>query len=87
MNAYQMIVNLQMEIRALKRELAVLRSTEVADDMLTLHQRAEPDDPAENDAVIWLSSGSGTGDVGDLMIKITEGGATENDTIVDFSTL
>ena len=52
-----------------------------------LSEEDEPDDPADNCAVIWLSSGVGYGDQGDLCAKITEGGGTTDFTIVDFSGL
>ncbi|MBS3777152.1 MAG: hypothetical protein KGY70_18295 [Bacteroidales bacterium] len=37
---------------------------------------ADPDDPYSDDAVIWLSDGTGSGDSGDLMIKSTNSGGT-----------
>lgn len=52
-----------------------------------LTEAAEPDDPADNCAVIWLSNGTGYGDQGDLCAKVTEGGGTTDFTIVDFSGL
>lgn len=52
-----------------------------------LTEAAEPDDPADNCAAIWLSNGTGYGDQGDLCAKVTEGGGTSSFTIVDFSAL
>jgi hypothetical protein len=52
-----------------------------------LSEAAEPDDPADNSSVIWLSNGTGYGDQGDLCAKITEGGGTSSFTIVDFSAI
>jgi len=47
---------------------------------------SDPANPAKNNAVIWLSDGTGGGDNGDLMIKITDsGGTTKTATIIDFS--
>ena len=48
---------------------------------------ADPDDPTEGNYVIWMSDGTGSGDDGDIMIKITAGGTTKTATLVDFSTL
>lgn len=45
----------------------------------------DPANPAEGSAVIWMSNGSGSGDDGDILIKITAGGATKTATLVDFS--
>lgn len=47
----------------------------------------DPADPPEGQCVIWQSDGTGSGDDGDLMIKITAGGTTSTGTIVDFSGL
>ena len=53
----------------------------------TLTQAAEPGDPADNNAVLWVSNGTGAGDAGDFMCKITEGGGTSAFTISDYSAL
>jgi hypothetical protein len=37
--------------------------------------------------VIWQSNGTGTGDDGDIMIRINDGSTTKTTTLVDFSTL
>ncbi len=57
--------------------------------MLTLEaQSADPDDPADGAAVLWLSDGTGAGDDGDLMVKITDSnGTTKTATLADFSAL
>jgi len=53
---------------------------------LTLSEKsADPSDPAEGTCVIWLSDGTGTGDDGDVLIKVTAGGSTKTATLVDFS--
>lgn len=52
-----------------------------------LNQSAEPGDPADNTAVIWVSNGTGYGDAGDVVCKITEGGGTTDFTIADYSAL
>lgn len=50
-------------------------------------QAADPDDPAEGKSVIWMSDGTGAGDAGDIMVKITSGATTKTTTLIDFSTL
>jgi len=56
-------------------------------DVHRLAQENEPGDPADNNAVFWISSGVGFGDVGDFVCKITEGGGTTDFTISDYSAL
>lgn len=46
---------------------------------------ADPSNPAEGSAVIWMSDGTGAGDDGDILIKITAGSTTKTATLVDFS--
>ena len=48
---------------------------------------ADPANPAEGKWVIWQSNGNGSGDDGDIMVKITAGGVTKTVTLVDFSTV
>lgn len=45
----------------------------------------DPVDPDEGQSVLWQSDGTGTGDDGDIMMKITAGGVTKTVTLVDFS--
>lgn len=53
---------------------------------LTLRERsADPDDPIEGKMVLWMSDGTGTGDDGDIMIKIKAGGVVKTHTLVDYS--
>jgi len=55
---------------------------------LKLKERStDPDDPQEGESVIWQSDGTGAGDDGDILIKITAGGVTATGTLVDYSTL
>lgn len=56
-------------------------------DTHTLTQAAEPGDPADNNAVFWISNGTGYGDTGDFCCKITEGGGTTDFTISDYTAL
>ena len=46
---------------------------------------AEPDDPALNTAIQWMSDGTGLGDEGDIMVKINFGGVVKYAILVDFS--
>lgn len=48
-------------------------------------QSSDPADPAEGEAVLWQSDGSGFGDDGDIVIKVTAGGTTKTVTLIDFS--
>ena len=48
---------------------------------------ADPANPAEGSYVQWMSDGVGSGDDGDIMVKITAGGVTKTTTLLDFSTL
>lgn len=48
---------------------------------------ADPADPAEGSFVVWQSDGTGTGDDGDWLIKLTAGGVTKTATLADFSAL
>ena len=46
---------------------------------------ADPSDPDEGSWVIWMSDGTGSGDDGDIMVKITAGASTKTITLIDFS--
>lgn len=46
---------------------------------------SDPGDPPEGQTHMWMSNGSGSGDDGDIMLKITAGGVTKTVTLVDFS--
>jgi hypothetical protein len=46
---------------------------------------ADPSDPDEGSYTMWMSDGTGSGDDGDLMVKITAGGSTKTITLIDFS--
>jgi hypothetical protein len=48
-------------------------------------QSADPVDPPEGETAIWMSDGTGSGDAGDIMMKITSGGVTKLIILVDFS--
>jgi len=56
------------------------------DGALTFTERSsDPANPSEGNSVLWMSDGSGAGDDGDILIKITAGGSTKTVTLVDFS--
>lgn len=46
---------------------------------------SDPTNPAEGQAVMWMSDGTGAGDDGDIMMKVTAGSTTKTITLVDFS--
>ncbi len=46
---------------------------------------SDPADPAEGKWTIWMSDGTGSGDDGDILIKVTAGATTKTVTLVDFS--
>jgi len=48
-------------------------------------RNADPSDPSEGSYTLWMSDGTGSGDDGDVMMKITAGGTTKTVTLVDFS--
>lgn len=53
---------------------------------LTIEERtSDPSNPSEGHSVLWMSDGTGSGDDGDILIKITAGGVTKIVTLVDFS--
>jgi len=48
---------------------------------------ADPADPPEGHWVTWMSDGAGSGDDGDIMVKIKAGGVVKTTTLVDFSAI
>jgi streptogramin lyase len=60
----------------------------VREPVSTLRQQSsDPADPPAGESVQWQSDGTGSGDDGDVMVKITDsGGTTKTITLVDFST-
>lgn len=56
--------------------------------VMTLRASPEPSNPATSRGVLWISNGTGYGDDGDLVAKITDSlGVTKSTTIVDFSVI
>lgn len=47
----------------------------------------DPINPDEGYSVQWISDGTGSGDAGDVMMKITAGGITKTATLLDFSAI
>lgn len=54
----------------------VKRTTAEVGSIMLLEKSADPADPVEGHAVIWLSDGTGSGNDGDIMMKKTYGGTT-----------
>lgn len=46
---------------------------------------SDPADPAQGESVVWLSDGTGSGDAGDVMIKVNVGGTVKTATLFDYS--
>jgi hypothetical protein len=46
---------------------------------------SDPADPDAGNSVQWVSDGTGTGDAGDVMMKINVGGTTKVITLIDYS--
>jgi len=65
--------------------LHVYGSTKLEGPLILSERAYDPDNPSEGNSVIWMSNGDGSGDDGDIMIKITAGGVTKTATLVDFS--
>lgn len=53
-------------------------------DTIEMAQIAEPDDPENHHCVMWCSNGTGTGDVGDIMLKIQSYTVVKTKTLVNF---
>lgn len=71
-----------------RRVQALLEKDLIVNGSLTFTEKsADPSDPAEGSYIIWQSDGTGAGDDGDILIKITAGGVTKTATLVDFSAI
>lgn len=57
----------------------------LSDLLILTEQSADPADPPEGFASLWLSDGSETGDAGDILAKITTAEGTAIRTLADFS--
>jgi hypothetical protein len=58
---------------------------DVAGEIGLKERSSDPGDPAEGCSVIWQSDGTGSGDDGDIMIKVTAASTTKTATLLDFS--
>jgi hypothetical protein len=52
-----------------------------------LEKSSDPANPPEGTFVIWMSDGTGSGDDGDILIKVTAGAVTVTGILVDHSAL
>lgn len=81
-------IQASIDSKANDSEVFKKNGTVVLDGPFTFRELlSEPDDPIEGHAVMWMSNGEGSGDEGDIMIKITAGGVTKIYTLVDFSAI
>jgi hypothetical protein len=55
------------------------------DTITLLEKSADPSEPSEGEAVIWLSDGTGKGDDGDVLVASQAGGTTKYGTLFDHS--
>lgn len=81
------LMQLSKDLSQLFRRISQLESAPtMAENGLTLKERSsDPANPIEGSFIIWMSDGTGAGDDGDVLIKITAGGVTKTTTLVDFS--
>ncbi len=63
------------------------RHLDLLEGLPLVERSTDPEDPEEGESVIWQSDGTGSGDDGDIMIKITAGGTTATGTLMDYSGL
>jgi hypothetical protein len=74
---------MQMMIRRVR---ALLSKDITVTGFLTFTEKlADPPNPPEGSYVIWQAEGTGFGDDGDIVFKITAGGVTKLGTLIDFS--
>lgn len=60
---------------------------EINGEFAFTERSSDPANPDEGWVVIWMSNGTGSGDDGDILCKITAGGVTKTGTLIDFSAL
>jgi len=66
---------------------ALTTETTYTDILKLKEQSADPADPPNGETTLWMSDGTGSGDAGDLMMKITVGGVTKTIILVDYSAI
>jgi hypothetical protein len=75
-----------VEVMTLDQDGNVSAAGEIKGQQLAgLERSSNPSDPSEGEFVIWMSDGTGSGDDGDIMIKVTAGPTTKTATLLDFS--
>lgn len=81
------LMQLSKDLSQLFRRVSQLESAPtMAENGLTLKERSsDPANPTEGSFIIWMSDGTGAGDDGDILVKVTAGGVTKTTTLVDFS--
>jgi hypothetical protein len=70
---------------ALDVDAALTATTVDAESFKMLERSADPSEPTEGEAVVWMSDGTGKGDDGDVMIASKAGGTTNYGTLFDHS--
>lgn len=63
----------------------ILANTYIQGSITHTPLTADPADPAPGNSVQWVSDGTGSGDAGDVMVKINVGGTVKTITLVDYS--
>jgi len=86
---YQEVRQLALQITKMRQDIvdAILDHEDIV-AIIKGALSSDPDDPDTNSCVIWQSDGTGSGDDGDLMVKITDSnGTTKTGTLIDYSSL
>jgi hypothetical protein len=63
----------------------VLKGNVQTEEQTQTSLSADPTDPDAGNSVQWVSDGTGSGDAGDVMMKINVTGTVKTVTIVDYS--
>lgn len=83
------LLQISKDISQLFRRVSQLENVPtMAENGLVIKERSsDPPNPSEGSFVIWMSDGTGYGDDGDVIIKITAGGITKTKILADFSAI
>lgn len=65
----------------------ILKAISLASIIKLVEQSIDPPNPPQGQSVIWQSDGTGTGESGDILMKITVGAVTKTLMIAEFSVL
>jgi hypothetical protein len=80
------VVEIEVEGEAVQYKV---KMSDLAEFVLTnlnlIARSSDPADPPEGRGVPWISDGTESGDSGDVLLKVTAGGATKIVTLLDFS--